>query len=360
MIIETILWFIIGLIALIAGAEWLVRSVSRLASVLGISKLIIGLTVVAFGTSSPELAVSIQSGISGETDIMLGNVVGSNIANILLILGISALILPLRVNSKLIRVDVPVMIGITLLLYVFAWSGVISFVECMMLTVLMIGYISFLIRENKKEHFPEDDPGKERVSILWSSFGTIGGLILLVLGARWLVSSSVIFAEMAGISELIIGLTIVSIGTSLPEVVTSVIAAMKKERDIAVGAIVGSNILNILVVLGIAGLFSSVPITVQPSLLRFDLIILITASIACLPIFFSGHKISRIEGAIFLSMFVAYISYLFLASTEHDAVGAFSSVMILFVFPIIAITITATTYREWKRRQRLKKHTDES
>lgn len=355
MVAEAVIWFILGLAVLVAGAEWLVRSVSRLASWLGISRLIIGLTVVAFGTSSPELAVSIQSGLTGQTDILLGNVVGSNIANILLILGVSSLILPLRVHSKLVRVDVPVMIGITLLLYIFAWSGVISFIECLMLTGLLILYMMFLIRENGKENIPDEPEGTPKDSVFLLVLGILGGLTGLVLGSRWLVSSAVIFAEMAGISELIIGLTVVSIGTSLPEVVTAVVAALKRERDIAVGSIVGSNILNILVVLGIAGLFSSVPITVQPALLRFDLLILIAASIACLPIFFTGHKISRWEGALFLTMFICYIGFLFLASVQHEAVGLFSGAMLLFVLPITAITISIISYREWKRRRRIKK-----
>lgn len=351
--LSTTIWFIIGLIALVGGAELLVRSVSKLAVQFGISKLIIGLTVVAFGTSAPELAVSIQAGIDGQTDLLLGNIVGSNISNIFLILGIAALILPLKVNAKLIRVDVPIMIGITILLFIFAYSGTVSIWECLILVALFCLYMLFLIRENRSPELPVDDiPAKSSSSL--NIFGTLMGFVFLLLGARWLVQSAVIFAEMMGISQLIIGLTVVSFGTSLPEVVTSVVAVLKGERDIAVGSIIGSNISNILVVLGIAGLFVPEGIPVQNALLRFDLLIVIAASIACLPIFFTGHKISRWEGGLFFGLYVSYIIYLFLSAAEHAALEMFSGAMMFFVLPVITITILVITSREWKRRQRFK------
>lgn len=349
--ISTTIWFIIGLAALIGGAELLVRSSSSLAVRFGISKLIVGLTVVSFGTSAPELGVSIQAGFTGKTDILLGNIVGSNISNTLLILGIAALILPLKVNVKLIRVDVPVMIGVTILLYIFALSGVIHFWESLILVILLGAYLTFLIRENKHtdvEAEVEKMPTSTPVLIITG----IIGLLMLVFGARWLVDSAVIFAEMAGISELIIGLTVVSIGTSLPEIVTAVVAALKGERDIAVGNVIGSNILNILVVLGVTGLIIPTSIPVQPSLIRFDLIILMAASFACLPIFFTHHRIGRFDGFVFLTMYLAYLLYLFLYSTDHALLEAFSNTMIFFVLPLVAVTILSIFGREWKRRRR--------
>ncbi|MFO7798554.1 MAG: calcium/sodium antiporter [Rhodohalobacter sp.] len=349
--LSTTIWFIIGLIALIGGAELLVRSSSSLAVRFGISKLIVGLTVVSFGTSAPELGVSLQAGFAGKADILLGNIVGSNISNTLLILGIAALILPLKVNVKLIRIDVPVMVGVTILLYFFALSGVIYFWESLILVILLVVYLIFLIRENKHSDVEaeiEKLPTSTPVLIITG----IVGLLLLVFGARWLVDSAVIFAEMAGISELVIGLTVVSIGTSLPEIVTAVVAALKGERDIAVGNVVGSNILNILVVLGITGLIIPASIPVQPSLVRFDLIILLAASFACLPIFFTRHRIDRFEGFVFLVMYIAYVLYLFLYSTDHDLLGAYSNTMIFFVLPLVAVTILSIFWREWKRRRR--------
>lgn len=354
--IEAILWFIIGLVALIGGAELLVRSASKLAGFLGIPKLIIGLTIVAFGTSAPELAISIQAGITGQTDIMLGNIVGSNISNILLILGLTALIIPLKVHTNLIRIDVPVMIGITLLMYVFAWNGFISFWECFALTVLLIIYLFFLYRQSGSTAVPGDLERQRRTPsaiFIYSLLG-LAGLGLLIIGARWMVNSAIILAELAGVSELVIGLTVVAFGTSLPEVVTALVAAFKKERDIAVGSIIGSNILNILAVLGVSGMFIPEAIPVQSALLRFDMLILIAVSFACIPIFFTGHRISRWEGFIFLALYVSYIAYLFLHAADHSLLEAFSTTMMLFVIPIMVLTILVTAVREWLIRQRFK------
>lgn len=354
--VETILWFILGLIALIGGAELLVRSASKLAGFLGIPKLIIGLTVVAFGTSAPELAISIQAGISGQTDIMLGNIVGSNISNILLIFGLTALIIPLKVNANLIRIDVPVMIGVTLLMYAFAWNGFVTFWECLALSVLLIIYMFFLFSQSRSTAVPVDLEKQKRTPAAIIIYIMIGltGLGLLIFGSRWLVQSAVILAELAGVSELVIGLTVVAFGTSLPEVVTALVAAFKKERDIAVGSIIGSNILNILAVLGVSGLFIPEAIPVKSALLRFDMLILIAVSFACIPIFFTGHKISRWEGFIFLALYVSYISYLFLSAADHFVLEAFSTTMMLFVIPIIVLTILFTAGREWMIRQRYK------
>ncbi|MEX0905373.1 MAG: calcium/sodium antiporter [Balneolaceae bacterium] len=351
--LSTIIWFIIGLISLVGGAELLVRSVSKLAVQFGISKLIIGLTVVAFGTSAPELAVSIQAGIDGQTDLMLGNIVGSNISNIFFILGIAAIIMPLKVNAKLIRVDVPLMIGVTILLFLFALNGSITFWECLVFVSLCGFYLMFLIRENSKTDFSNEElPLKSSRNL--NIVGSLAGLAFLLLGARWLVESAVVFAEIVGISQLIIGLTVVSFGTSLPEVATSVAAALKGERDIAVGSVIGSNISNILIVLGISGLFIPEGIPVQNVLLRFDLLILIAASVACIPIFFTGHKISRWEGGMFFFLYISYVTYLFLSAAEHAALEMFSGAMLFFVIPILTVTILTVSYREWKRRQRFK------
>lgn len=354
--LQAILWFLLGLIALIAGAELVVRSASRLAVFFGISKLIIGLTVVAFGTSAPELAVSIQAGVSGQTDLMLGNIIGSNLSNILLILGVSAIIIPLKVNSNLIKIDVPIMISVTVILFIFALNGSISFTESLILSFILGAYLILLAKLNKVETSIDDETGirQTKASLFIYLLVGIVGLSLLISGAGWLVESAIIFAEMAGVSELIIGLTIVAIGTSLPELVTSIVAAIRGERDIAVGSIVGSNILNILAVLGISGLFIPGGIPVQDVLLRFDLLILIAVSFACIPIFFTGHLISRWEGILFLIFYTAYIGFLFLQSAEHHLIELFSNTMLLFVIPITVITIFTVAYREWKWRQRFK------
>jgi len=350
-VIITIVWFVAGLIALIIGAEMLVRGASRLASAFGISKLIIGLTVVAFGTSAPELAVSIQAGLEGQPDIMLGNVVGSNITNILLILGLSALILPLQVNPRLIKLDVPVMIGVTILLLIFVLNGSIALWESIVFVLLLGVYLLYLAR-NRGPYVP-DTIVKKKSSKPMSLFYAVAGLILLVAGARWLVDSAVLFAQAMGVSELVIGLTIVALGTSLPEVTTSIVAALRRERELVISSVIGSNILNILAVLGITGIIMPEAIPVTNALIRFDILILLAASFACIPIFFTGHLISRGEGALFLIYYIAYMVYLWLSSSEHLALPAFSNTMLMFVVPITLITIFMIAWREWNKRKRV-------
>jgi len=353
-LVELLFWFVVGLIALIGGADLLVRSASRTALYFGISKLVVGLTVVAFGTSAPELAVSIEAALNNQTDLMLGNVVGSNIANILLILGVSAMIIPLKVNADLIKSDVPIMIAITLVLIGFAYNGVISFWESLVFVIMLLFYLLYLVRQSGKTDFTVKESKEKTGSLPWNILLGIIGLAALILGARWLVSSAVEVAQIIGVSELVIGLTVVAFGTSLPEVVTSIVAALKGERDIAVGSVVGSCILNILAVLGVTGLIVPDGIAVQNVVLRFDLMILLAASIACIPIFFTGHLISRWEGLLFFSFYVAYIFYLFLYSTEHQLMEPFSNTMLMFVLPITSLMILMVAGRELKKRWRFR------
>lgn len=347
------IWFAIGLVLLIGGAELLVRYVSRLALLLGIPKLVIGLTVVAFGTSAPELAVSIQAGINGETDLMLGNIVGSNISNTLFILGIASLFIPLKVHKNLIKKDVPIMLGITLSVYVFALSGNITFWECLALTGMLIGYLLFLSRQrgSVSADIP-DEKDEEQDGILKPSLFSLLGLVMLVVGARWMVQSALEIAVIAGVSELVIGLSVVAIGTSLPEVVVTLVAAVKGERDIAAGGVVGSNILNLAAVLGLSGLFAHGSIPVQDSLITFDLPVLIAVSILCFPIFYTGHKIIRWEGAMFLFFYLSYLVYLFLNASEHPLLNIFVLIMLFFVIPLAVLTVLTVAVTEWIRRMK--------
>lgn len=354
MIIPAI-WFILGLVALIGGAEILVRAVTRLASVIGISKLIIGLTVVAFGTSAPELAISIQAGINGQTDLMLGNIIGSNISNTLLILGLVALFIPLKVNKWIIQSDLPIMIGITAVVYFFSLNGWITFWECLALSGMLVAYLIFLARQGNPGsdeilEKPERKPG----SILLFLFLCVLGFILLITGAQWMISSALIFAEMLGVSELIIGLTVVAIGTSLPEIVVVLIAAIKKERDIAVGSIIGSNILNLLAVLGVSGLFIEGSIPVQEVLIHFDLPLLIFVSILCIPIFYTGFRIARWEGGILLFFYGSYLYYLYLAAVQHPFLEHFSYWMSRWIVPVLVIAILIVTILDLKKRYRFR------
>ncbi|MBT9173612.1 MAG: Inner membrane protein YrbG [Syntrophomonadaceae bacterium] len=356
----TELLFILGLLFLIAGAEILVRGASRLAVAAGISPLIIGLTVVAYGTSSPELAVSVMSAVSGQADIALGNVIGSNIFNVLFILGVSALIVPLIVSQQLVRLDVPLMIAVSVLLLLIGLDGNISRPDGLLLLAGLVAYTFFLFyhnnRENKKAQTNCTKPANKKNITLkaWATdiFFIVSGLGLLILGSQWLIDGATVFASRLGISELIIGLTIVAAGTSLPEVATSVIASIRGERDIAVGNVVGSNIFNILAVLGLSGLLSPNGINVAPAVLGFDLPIMIAVAVACLPVFFTGHLIARWEGLLFLGYYAAYILYLFLYSSAHSALPLFSSVMLLYVIPLTVLTLVLVVIRTVRNRSR--------
>lgn len=354
--LTTILLFVAGLGLLIVGAELLVRGASRLAAALGIPPLVIGLTVVAFGTSAPELAVSIGSAFSGgnAADIALGNVLGSNTANILLILGLSAVIAPLVVSRALVRRDVPIMIGVTLLLLLLALDGKIGRVDGLLLAAGAITYTVLTIRKGRAEvkAAPPDPTPAPRsrgaAGIAIDGAMVVGGLAMLVLGADWFVTAAVSTARVLGVSELVIGLTVVALGTSLPELVTSVLAALRGHRDLAVGNVIGSNLFNILVVLGITATVSPEGIRVPPAALRFDLPVVIGASIACLPIFFTGWRISRIEGAIFLGGYGAYVAVLFLAAAGHPALAGLRMAMLAFVLPLTVLTLLVTA---WRRRK---------
>ncbi len=351
--------FVLGLLLLILGAELLVRGASRLALAFGISPLVIGLTVVAYGTSAPEVAVSMQSSMLGQGDIALGNVVGSNIANVLLILGISALITPLVVSQQLIRFDVPLMIGGFFLFLLFALDGKISHLNGLVLLTGAVLYTGWVIRQSRKEtaqiqaeyaqEFGSIPSLSLRARMMYGVYILIG-LLLLILGSRWLVNGAVTFARILGVSELIIGLTIIAVGTSLPEVATSVIASLRNERDIAVGNVVGSNLFNILLVLGLSTIVAPDGISVSPAALHFDIPIMLAVGVACLPIFFTGHCIARWEGALFLGYYMAYTLYLILEATQHDALPVFSFVMIAFVIPLTVLTLLIVVIRTLRAR----------
>ena len=356
----SIVFFVAGLVFLIGGAEALVKGASRLSAGFGISPLVIGLTVVAFGTSSPELAVSINAALSGQTSIAVGNVVGSNIFNVLLILGLSALIVPLVVSQQLVRFDVPLMIALSVIVLFFSLDGNFSRTEGLMLVTGLAIYVCFLIYKSRKENIEvKDEYAKEfgtegRANNSWikNIVFVFSGLVLLVLGSRWIVDGAVSFAQYIGVSELVIGLTIVAVGTSLPEVVTSVIAAIRGERDIAVGNVVGSNLFNLMGVLGVASIVAPTGIEVSTAVTRFDIPVMIAVAFACLPIFFTGGVISRQEGALLLGYYVAYTLYLILAAAHHDVLSRFSAVMLYFVIPLTVVTIIIVAAREIRRRNK--------
>jgi cation:H+ antiporter len=349
-----VIWvqLLIGLVVLIVGAEILVRGGSRLAAVMGISPLVIGMTVVAFGTGAPEIATALQAGQAGQLDLAVGNIVGSNISNVLLILGIAALVAPLVVMQRLVKREVPLMVLVSLMVWLLSLDGGIGQPEGAILLLGGIAYTGFVIYQSRKESQevideyaqeygaepPVNSPNRYRLLMINALF-VVAGLACLVVGSRWLVDSAVEIAGLLGLSETIIGLTIVSVGTSMPELATSAIASRRGEGDIAVGNVVGSNLFNLLVVLGLTAAAMPAGLPVSEAVRNFDLPVMVAVAFACLPVFYVGYRISRWEGALFVGYYAVYIAYLLLESTQHDALPAFSAIMLQFVIPLTVITL---------------------
>jgi cation:H+ antiporter len=349
-----VVFFVLGLGALVLGAESLVRGASKIALSLGISPLVVGLTIVAMGTSSPEVAVSVGAALNGNTDIAVGNVVGSNIFNVLFILGLSAVITPLVVHSQIIRQEVPIMIGASLILAVLIVGGELSRMESALLLVLLVAYLVFLVHQSRAEtreirdEYAAGVPGKGEWDSHWAVqvLLIVAGLGLLVLGSDWLVDAAVAFARALGVSDLVIGLTIIAAGTSMPEVATSIMAAVRGERDIAVGNVIGSNTFNILGCLGMSGVVSRTGLEIAPAVLNFDIWVMIAVAVASLPVFLLGRRIGRRRGLLFLGYYGVYVVYLVLGAQQHDALEEFSAVMLSFVVPITIVTLVAMVIRE--------------
>jgi cation:H+ antiporter len=358
--IVAILLLIAGGGLLLVGAEALVKGASRLAGLLGISPLIVGLTVVAYGTSAPEMAVSVQSSLAGQGDIALGNVIGSNIFNVLVILGLSSLVAPLVVAQQLIRLDVPIMIGVSALLLLFSVDQRLQSSDGVILLIGGVVYTVFLIYLSRREtnaevqaEYDQEYGVKKRSRLSWLlNLGWMGlGLGTLVLGSRLFIHGAVSIATAIGVSQLVIGLTIVAAGTSLPELATSIVATLRGERDIAVGNVVGSNIFNILTVLGVTSLVSGDGVIIPTAVLHFDIPVMVAVAVACIPIFATGNVISRWEGVLFSGYYVAYAAYLVLRASDHDHLGLFSQIMLLFVIPITVITLATVLLRTWPKRE---------
>lgn len=337
-----IIWLTLaaGLVLLIVGADLLVKGASRLAALFGVPNLIIGLTIVAFGTSAPELAVSVKAAFDGEAELAVANVVGSNIVNILLILGISSIILPLAIARQLVRQDVPIMVGLSLLLVIFAQDGQLSKLEGTVFIIALLSYTGLLFWQGRRQgnSASNDDlniAASAPPSIWKSSILVITGLLLLILGSDWLVSSAVKLAISWGVSEVLIGLTIVAIGTSLPELMTSIVAAMKGERDIAVGNVVGSNIFNIICVLGISGMVSPTPLLVGEQLRLVDIPTMLAVACLCIPFFFTERILSRIEGAFFVLLYIAYTWFLIATALDSAHTDTLEMAILYGLVPLV-------------------------
>ncbi len=334
--VTTLVFFALGFLLLTGGADVLVRGSAELAEHLGISRLIVGLTIVAFGTSAPELAVNLQAAFLDKPELALGNVVGSNILNILLVLGVAAIIIPLTVHKRLIKLEIPMMIGVSFFLLFLSFDGMLTRWDGLLLSCGIVLYTIFAVKGAREE---KDNDAKSDNSHLLKQIGLIiVGLFLLVLGSKWLVDGAIMMAHYFGISELVIGLTIVSIGTSLPELATVIIGSLRGEKDLVIGNVVGSNLFNILLVLGFTSLIS--PLAVPQTAICFDMPVMIAVAMLCLPILFSGYMIDRWEGGLFLAYYFAYTLYLFLNATQHVWLSNYTTLMIWFVIPLTILILT--------------------
>jgi len=357
----TFVWLVVGLVCLVFGAEWLVRGASTVATKLGVAPIVVGLTVVAFGTSAPEMAVSVSGALSGNADVAIGNVVGSNTFNILFILGLSAAISGLSIEQRLLKFDIPVLILITVVVYGLILNDVVSRLEGAALFLGVIAYTGWLLRGALKGDSPAVEAEyKEAVESVEGSTLTqsitfqigliIVGLALLVLGSQLLVDSATEIASALGVSDLVIGLTVVAAGTSLPELATSVLAAIRGQRDIAVGNVVGSNIFNLRGVLGASAVVSGNGIPVNSEVIRLDFPVMLAATVVLLPICWNGFMIKKWEGALLAVFYVAYVTYLVMESGDGSAPDLYRT-MLLIVVPLVMLAFTTTGLQGWRRHR---------
>ncbi|MBZ0151117.1 MAG: calcium/sodium antiporter, partial [Planctomycetes bacterium] len=286
----------------------------------------------------------------GQADMAVGNVVGSNIFNVLAIVGLAAAITPLLVAVQLVRRDVPVMIVVSLVLIGLALDGRIGRLDGVLLFGTLVGYTTWIVRASRREGAAaaaamDTKASAPRGNLSLDLGFVLGGCAMLVLGSTWMVDGAIAFAKWLGLSEVVVGLTIVAAGTSLPELATSVMAAAKGERDIAVGNVVGSNVFNILGVLGLSGIMAPDGLTVLPSMITLDLPVMLAAAFACLPFFARGHVIPRWEGVLFLLFYVAYTTWLVMDATQHEAREGYASIMLRLVLPLTAVTLALVAWR---------------
>jgi cation:H+ antiporter len=317
-----VLWFLAGLAYLVAGAEVMVRGGAKVASRFGISPIVIGLTVVSIGTSMPELAVGVVAAVEGNGALAVGNIAGTNVVNLLLVLGLSALLMPLALQMRTLRFELPVMAGAAILLLILAVDGVLSRFDGFVLTVGAFVYTVAVVRTARREsqdtttEFTQAYPksaAPERTALHVGM--TLAGIALIVIGAERLVDAAVGMAREFKVSDALIGLTVVAIGTSAPELVTTIVSTLRAERDIAIGNLLGSSIYNILLILGITCLVPAHGLALPAQLVRVDIPIMVAATLICIPIFITGRRVGRFEGGAMVAAYVAFLAFLLATQT---------------------------------------------
>lgn len=343
---------IVGILLLFGGGELFVQGSVALALLLGIPQLVIGLTVVAMGTSAPELFVSLISTFKGADDIAVSNIVGSNIFNVLVVLGISAAILPLRVHSRLIRRDVPILLAVSMAVWGMASTGRVTWQAGLaLLTALVINTI-WEIRSAKEDGDADSDidPDEAKGGYPPAFIKLAAGLGLLVWGSQILVKGATAVALSLGVSETLIGLTIVAAGTSMPELVTSIVAALRGKADLAIGNVIGSNLLNQLVILGLCAFISGTRgLSVDPVIVHRDLPIMVATTVACLPIFFTGGVITRLEGGILIGLYGLYLVEQILPYTFPGLDGPIERFTLLALIPALVVLLAWKSMKHWRQ-----------
>lgn len=316
---------LLGLVALVAGAELVVRGGGRVAAGLGVAPIIIGVTIVSIGTSAPELAVGIEAAAQGNGSLAIGNIAGTNVVNLLLVLGLSAAIRPLEMHTQTLRLDLPVMVVAAATVTFLAWDGTLSRLDGVLLAASAAAYTIVIVRvarrerpfvkqEYEREYTPP--PPKEPVTgLLWNGALLLAGIAVVVIGADLLVDGASGLARASGVSEAFIGLTIVAIGTSAPELVTTIVSTVRGERDIAIGNLLGSSVFNLFLILGVTAMVPRGGIGVEHDLMRIDLPVMLAVAVLCVPVFFSGRRVSRWEGIGFVALYAGYLTYLVAART---------------------------------------------
>lgn len=345
-----LLQLLCGLALLVAGAELLVRCAVRMAANLKVRPLLIGLTLVAVGSSAPQLTVSLQAALNDTADIAVGSVIGSNIFNILVTLGLSALIIPLRVSRQLVRLDIPLMILASGLVFALALNKQLDRLDGVVLLGGLLVYLALLLRQSRHSghHHPRHD--LPRTSWLHNLVLMLAALLLLGLAGHLLLGAAVTLATELGLSERIIGLTIIAVSTSLPQLATSLIAAFRGQREIAVGNVIGSNVFNLLGVLGLTALVAPAPLSVSPNALVFDLPVMLGVAALCLPVFYTGYRVTRGEGLLFLGLYLAYGLHVVSFTTGMPLAGKLEHLMLFFVLPALLLFLLLSTLRAWRRQ----------
>lgn len=346
------LLFAIGLGLLLGSAGLLVRNSAKLASLVGKSSLFIGVTVIAFGTSAPELAVGISGQLSNNSDVGLGNIIGSNIFNIFFVLGLAAVMHPIIVKKPLVRRDIPILLGVYVLFFLFALNGTVGSIESIILLSVFVIYLYYLSK-NASEHpgAPIEEAAQKKEnpaaksSLFFTLFLIAVSIAVMVIGADMVVQGATSIAKNLGVSELVSGLTIVAIGTSLPEIVTTITAVRNNEHELAIGNVLGSCLFNIIVVPAVMALINSHGLSISKEAEIIDIPVMILAAVSCLPIFFSNHRISRSEGALFLVYGTAYFILLYIRSASDSFLNLYKVEMGVTALGLVSITFVIITVR---------------